>query len=351
MADAVQHDAEQFVEIPEDYRAFTEFRDTGELPAPKDAPAEGEETTPPSEPDEESGQTAEGSDPEEEAEQESEESQETDPKTEDKEPAAKTGNRLNRRMRELTGEIKALKSQLGELTNQPEDEEETAEVVSAPEPAAVAEKAARPMLKDFEDTDDKSAWDQYEEALAEYNRAETAATVAAALKDQRDKLELEHAKASAQAEWNRAASRFPDFNEVVRAEVKISSAMESVMRMDPEAGTALAYYLGQHPEESERIAKATLANSESQWTSALARAGMELGAIRAKLSTPGPKAVPNAKTTPAPTPQPKKVTGASKPPTQIRGGVVPPRTDVMSDDDAGNYKKWRAARDAQLQRK
>lgn len=70
---------------------------------------------------------------------------------------------------------------------------------------------------------------------------------------------------------------------MARDEVQISSAMEAVMRMDPAAGTALAYYLGQHPEKSLAIANETLAASAEQWASALARAGMRLGEIKAKL--------------------------------------------------------------------
>ncbi len=341
---------EQQTEIPEDYKAFQAYRDTGELPEPSEAPAEGDENTPPSEPAKEAGQTAEGSDPEEEPEQENEDQAGTE-RHENTEP--RKGARLNRRMRELTGEIKALKSQLAELTEQPEEEEATAEAVSAPEPAAEAAALTRPMLRDFEDTESETAWDQYERAMDEYNQAKTAAQVTAALTAQKDKLELEHARTAAQEAWDRAASRFPDYNEVVRAEVKISAAMESVMRMDPEAGTELAYYLGQHPDESERIAKITLANNAEQWTTALARAGVELGAIRAKLPAPGskPAAAVTAKAAPAAQPQPKKVTGASRPPSQIRGGTVPPSTDVMSDEDAANYKKWKAAREAQLKRK
>ncbi len=120
--------------------------------------------------------------------------------------------------------------------------------------------------------------------------------------------------------------------------------MESVMRMDPEAGTELAYYLGGHPEESLAIANATLANSEAQWTTALARAGMELGKIKAKLPPPG---APKKPAPPTATPT-KTVTSASRVPTPIRGGTAPPKPDVMSDTTAADYKKWNAAREAQL---
>jgi hypothetical protein len=176
--------------------------------------------------------------------------------------------------------------------------------------------------------------------------------VESALAKQAQELELKHAKATAEADWTKAASRFPDYNDVVtKSDVKISSAMESVMKMDPVTGTELAYYLGQHPEESETIAKLTLASSEAQWPAALARAGIELGRISAKLTPPGTKsATPK---TPVATTKPalKQVTSASRPPTTIRGGVAPPTTDVTDEDDAADYGKWRKARDAQLKRK
>ena len=325
-------------EIPEDYAAFTKFRDAERV---SEAPAAGEEITPPSESAVEAGQIL--ADPETAA----------DPQQADEDdeiPEPEKGTRLSRRMRKLTGTIATLQARLDGFAKESEEEEEVAEeVASSPEVEATAApaKLARPQLSDFEDTEEKSAWDQYEAAMDAYNDAK----IEAALAKQRDDLNLKHAKDSAQADWNKAAARFPDFNEVVRAEVKISAAMESVMRMDPESGTALAYYMGQHPEESERIARLPLAANEQQWGTALARAGMELGVIRAKLAQPG-KPVPVKGPPAAPAkPQTKTITTASKPPSQIRGGVAAPAFDVNNEDDAADYKKWNRARDAQLKRK
>jgi hypothetical protein len=340
------------VAIPEDYAAFTKFRDASE--ASKQTPAADEEETPPSESVKaekaDAGQTAEESEPKEETQQEE--------KEDDDEPQEpEKGTRLSRRMRKLTGTIAELQSRLDGLEKEPETEAEVAEEVASSTETVEdepAEKLVRPMLKDYEDTETQSAWDQYEVAMEAYNDAKTERQVerrlASALAKQASDLELKHAKATADAAWNQAASRFPDYNEVVREEVKISVAMEAVMRMDPENGTALAYYMGQHPEESERIARATLANNEQQWGTALARAGVELGKIQAKLTPPGkpgPKAAPVAIAKPAT----KTVSTASKPPTQIRGGVAAPAVDVLNADDASNYAKWVKAREAQLKRK
>ncbi len=314
------------------------------------APAVGDKE-PPSVPLEEEttqeGQTAAESDTGEETQQETAETQvETPPR--------KGNSKLERRLRELTGEIKGLKSQLAERDAPDVADEVTAEVVSAPEATADDTKLVRPSLSAFEDTDTQTAWEQYEAALDAYNDAKSEQKIAKALAAQRETLNAEHAKSVADADWSKAAQRFPDYNEVVRAEVQISKAMEAVMRMDPETGTALAYYLGQHPEESERIAKASLANNEREWTNALARAGMELGTIRAKLASEAtaPKAAAPKTAEPIPVAplKPKTVTSASKPPTQLRAGAAAPAVDTMSDEDARDYNKWVKARDAELAR-
>ena len=345
MAEEVIEQEDQATEIPEDYAAFTKFRDNE-----NEAPAVGDKEKLPSESTDaeeaEVGQTAldPDSDEEEQQEEELDEPQE-----------GKKGTRLSRRMRTMTGTIAELRARLDGLEKEPEADEEVAEEVASSTETiedTAAQKLVRPRLADFEDTDDASAWDQYEIKMEEYNDAKTAKQLETALAKQANDLEIKHARASANEAWNKAASRFPDYNEIVREEVKISAAMEAVMRMDPESGTALAYYMGQHPEESERIAKATLAANEQQWGTALARAGMELGTIRAKLTAPGKATPPKSGTTAASAKPPTKtLTTASKPPTQIRGGVATPKFDVTDEDDAADYAKWNKAREAQLKRK
>lgn len=346
----------------EDYAAFSKSRDAAPSPTEdEETPAAGDKK-PTSESDDadeaETGQTAEESETEEEEQQEEDE----DKDLQEKPGKGKRG--IDRRFGKLTREIAALKSQLAESGEKPaEDDEEAAEeAASSTEKAteATAEKLVRPMLKDFEDTDKESAWDQYEKAMEVYNDLKLERKLTAALTEQKEKLDLEHAKVFAEAEWTKASQRFPDYNDVVvNDKVQISAAMESIMRMNPEKGTALAYYMGQHPEESLRIAKLTLATNEQEWTDARIRAGIELGEIYAKLPVPGAKKdqakaddkTPPKSPTAAQPPTTKKVTSASKPPTVIRGGTAPPQTDVMSEDDAGDYKKWNRAREAQLKRK
>lgn len=86
-----------------------------------------------------------------------------------------------------------------------------------------------------------------------------------------------------QAEWSRAASRIPDFHKRMKDDVKISAAMESVLRRNPDAGTRVSVYLGEHPEESLAIAVRTLSNGREEWEAALLLAQSELTKIHAKL--------------------------------------------------------------------
>lgn len=348
-----------------DYAAFSKARDSAppeETEDDKETPAAGDkkptsESEDADEAEAETGQTETDSETVEEQQEEEDDEKELQGKPGKGNP--KRG--IDRRFGKLTGKIAALESRLAELGEKPvEDAEEAEEEVASSTEKATEDKAetlVRPMLKDFEDTDTESAWDQYEKAMDAYHDAKYDQRLERKLAEQKAKLDLEHATATADADWSKAAARFPDFNEVVvNDKVQISAAMETAMRMDPESGTALAYYLGQHPEESLRIAKLTLATNEKEWQVALSRAGMELGMIRVKLPVPGAKKDPakaddKPKPTAAPPPTTKKVTSASKPPTVIRGGTAPPQTDVMDEDGAADYKKWSRAREAQLKRK
>jgi hypothetical protein len=333
---------------PEDYKEYLAWQ-ANQTDAEAESPAAGEAEEPLSESSEaesaEDGQTAVESDLTDQQELENQEGEQ------DAEPKDR---RLSRRIRKLTGTIASLETRLAALSESEAVEDGTEEVASSPETEAppAAEATKRPLLRDFEDSEDASAWDQYEAAMDAFNQAQTQKAITDALTRQKQELDTAYAQQQAQAAWNKAASRYPNYNEIVaRDEVKISAAMESIMRLDPEKGTSLAYYLGQHPEESERIAKATLANTEREWGTALARAGMELGALTAKLpALPGKEAIKNpAAAASAPKPQPdiKKVSTASKPPAQLRGQAVP-KTDVTSEEDANDYRKWKSAREAQL---
>jgi len=322
-------------QIPEDdfeaFQAFRDSQDSGEPPAAGDAAQPTSEAT-------EEAQAAETAAALETAEV-------TEETPEDKE---KKG--ISRRFHKLTAKITQLEEELKELKGDAIDEETTETAAPPAAPPAATTKLVAPKLADFETFEEyEAAKDQYHEQVLEQRLAEQKAELAR----QQAQQEQERQKAAAQDEWNRQASRYPDFNEVVTDECKISTAMEAVMRMDPETGTALAYYLGQHPEESEQIARSTLATNEEQWRAALARAGVALGAIKAKLPPPG-KAAPKTPATSSaapPRPQVKQVSSASKPPTTLRSSGATPAFDVHDEASASDYKKWQRAREAQLKRK
>jgi hypothetical protein len=363
----MQDEQNDAVEIPEDFAAYQAFRDAGGDIAGADdgeeARAASEEEKPQSGPADEAGETAEDSDTEDDLQQE-EEGEEEEEEEEGEEDKPKKNTRLSKRMSKMAGEIKALKSQLADRGQHPAEEEEeaTEEVVSSTDKEGEGEPLKRPMLRDFEDNDEtgETAWDQYEKALAAYDDANTERKVQTALQKQAQALELKHAKEASDAAWNKAAGRFPDYNEVLGRGGKMSAAMESILRMDPEEGTAIAYYLGNHPEESTRIAEATLANNAEEWADARARASFELGKISSKLAAaPTDKGKPAPagptknppRTTPAAPPATKKISTASKPPTLIRGGTAKPKFDVTNEEQATDYGKWEREREAALKRK
>ena len=321
-------------QIPEDdfeaYQAFRDAQDSGE------PPAAGDETQPTSE------ATEETRDAETAAALETAET--TDDTPEDKE---KKG--ISRRFHKLTSKITQLEEELKQLRGGDDEEEETTEAPAPAPPPPAATKLVAPKLADFETFEEyEAAKDAYHEQVIEQRLAEQKAELAS----QQAQQEQERQKAAAQDEWNRQASRYPDFNEVVTDACKISTAMETVMRMDPETGTALAYYLGQHPEESEQIARSTLAKNEDQWRAALARAGIMLGAIKARLPQ-GPIRTPARTPNPSVSPRPteRSVSSASRPPTTLRSGGAAPVFDLNDEASASDYRKWERAREAQLKRK
>ena len=347
---------------PDNFAAWNEWREKGGGridDAEETSPAD--EKGPASEPPQEieEGETAAESDPEEE-EQQAEGEEEGEEELQEEAPPVRgePGKGRDKRLRKLTGKIAALESQLAELTRPDVEEEVETEVASVPEPAA---EAKAPELGDFEDTDTETSWQQYEKATRAFNKAETAKAIAAALAEQKQKLDLEHAAAETEKAWSQAAERYPDYDAVVKNDVvQISPAMIAVARadMDPETGTAVAYYLGQHPEEAKRIMEMTLANTEPEWQRARVRAGIELGKIASKIpaldkaAAPGPKLVapkgPAPKPPAAPPITPKKTTTVSRPPTQLRGAPATQKFDLMDDSTATDTTKWIAERERQI---
>jgi hypothetical protein len=352
---------------PEDYSAWNAWRDAGGGKTGSDEAEEVEtpavsDQTPPSEPPEEEttqeGQTATESETGEEEEQVEDEDPEEEP------APSKPAKGVEKRFRKLTGEIKALKSQLAELQQPDVDDEAEAEVVSATDAATETEaEAEAPKLSDFEDTEEQSQWDQYEAATRAFNKAEIARAIATDRAEQTKKLQAEldakvmqQAKAESDAAWSKASARYPDYDEVVKNDaIQVSPAIISVCRanMEPELGTDIAYYFGQHPEEAARITKLTMANNEKEWQDARVRAALELAKIATKIAAEKavpatPKAAPKAAPATPPPTITKKLTSAPKPPTTLRGTAPPAKFDLMDDASAADTSKWMAEREKDL---
>lgn len=298
--------------------------------------SEPEEAAEEAEPAGETAAESETAEPEQEEETEEEETEETD-----EEPEPKGGRGVQKRISKLTKEIRELKAKLAE---KPEAEPEPAAPKSVEKPKDDGKPVA-PKLADFE------SYELYEAAHAEFVEKLTD-WKAGQLENQRkaddEKKRLEGIQAESNAKWSEAAAEFPDYNEVVgNEEVQISHAMEVVLRtsFDPKVGTAISYYLGKHPEESLRIAKATLAQNELQWGAALARAGIELAKLEDKAT------VKKTEKPPAPKKEPPKVTAAPKPPAKVSGARPAPTFNVEDGDAAQDYEAWERARNKQLRRR
>jgi hypothetical protein len=351
---------------PADYEAWTAWREAGggtevdETPA---AETSAEDENQPSEPLEEvsqESQTATESETAEDPEQEEAEAEAVDP--EEPVVAAKPKTGLSKRMRELTGEIKSLKSQLEELKQPEVDDEGDAEVMSATEPVAEAEAVA-PKLSDYEDTDAETQWDQYEKATRAFNQAETKKAIDTALTNQRQTLELAHSKAVADANWAKASERYGDYNDIVKNDgtTRVSPAMVAVVKsqMDPESGTDIAYYLATHKDEATKLADSTMANNVEEWNDARVRAAVAFGEIRAKIAIEKaakaaapevvPPVVPPKVVPPAPkAATPKTVTTAPKPPTQVGRTAPAVKSDILTNPGDDDTDAWMKLRNAEL---
>lgn len=184
-------------------------------------------------------------------------------------------NKLTRRYGEAQAEIQELKERLSGLDTVQQKPVEQA-----------AKDDGKPKLADFDFDPEKHA-----EALVDWKLQQKAKTEAITER-QRKFAEQESA----------FAAEHPDYAEVSRnPDVPITRDMVLAM-METDNPPALAYYLGQHPDEAAQIAQMTPLS--------VARA---IGRIEAQLATkPKPAAEPLPKKTTNAPPPPKTVTGAGK---------------------------------------
>ena len=350
MSEENQQDQQQETTLPQnDYRAYERLmnaRERGEdLPQEEEVEEEPSDATENGDylPEAETAEESETSSQEQEGEEEEQEpegSDESDDQEDDEEEPVKGKGGFQKRISKLTQKNRELQTRIEEL-----EKGEKGEKKDEPKEPVKKEgelfkrgtdgKPVRPRLEEFE------THELYEDALGAYEDARDA------WRD--DQIKANDAQKAEQArqeqsdrEWAEAAEKIPDFQKTVKTSTaQISLAMERVMRslMDPETGTKVCDFLCKNPKESTRIAKLTLATNESEFVSAVARAGIELGKISSKL----------AEKPPAPKPQ-KQITSAPKPPARVAGGRVAPKFDVTDEKSASDYTRWERAREAQLKR-
>ena len=269
---------------------------------------------------------------------------------------AHTRNRLQKRINELVAtryktegqlvsahaEIDRLRSQLGVAATPPGEPSIAHPAPTAPVTATPPTTLARPKPKSDDTNVDGSpkyaTYEDFIEDLSDFKAEQRVATSLAAQQDaqarQREQEQVQAAVTEIQKHIETFRGTHPDYDDVVNnPEVKINDAMMMVLR-DP-ANTlspAMAYYLGQHPDECKRIAALPPFS-----------AAAEMGAIKAQL-TPG-----NGKPAAPAAPIPK----APTPPTTVRSAAA--ITSQSLDDLAktvtpGSHttSEWIARRNAEV---
>ncbi|HZT29714.1 MAG TPA: hypothetical protein VFA33_07525 [Bryobacteraceae bacterium] len=146
------------------------------------------------------------------------------------------------KQREAERKAAELEAELAKLRGtDPAAQAETTEP-AAPESAATP---AKPKVEDFE------TYEEFTEALAEW-KAEQKITAKLA------EIEQNKQTQARQEAWGRqlddARTRYQDYDQVVgNDDIQITEYMQAVI-LESEVGADVCYYLGQHPEEAERIA-------------------------------------------------------------------------------------------------
>ena len=144
--------------------------------------------------------------------------------------------------------------------------------------------------------DDFSDYEQYLDARAEYTADKRFADLTAkadAKQAERDrKAQIRDTESRWEDSQDAAREKHEDFDEVAFGEVNVTDTMGLAVK-DSKSGGEIAYYLGKHPEESDRIAKLQpLAQIKA------------IGAIEERLKAPAsrpapPKPIPKSRTSQA----------------------------------------------------
>ncbi len=208
-----------------------------------------------------------------------------------------------------------------------------AKLQDKPEVKAKADEDPEPKKEDFIVDKEAQTYDpeKYQAAVRAWDRRQAKKEALAEI-DQREQQKSQKSEQQKQAEgWEQkkavARAKYDDFDDALDADVPITQAISKVL-LTSELGADLAYYLGTHPGEAQKIAKM------DDIGAALAMGRIE--ATLAKQETDEPEEKHPAVTKAAPPPQPVKKATASKAP------------DIY--DDSLPYKEWVKTREAGLKK-
>lgn len=218
---------------------------------------------------------------------------------------------LKKRFRELTSEIRELKTKLAPPAAEPARASEPVKT----EPAAGGDK--EPDANDFK------TYEAYNKALVLWNVRQARLEDERKVTEQRAKEDATKAAESWKTELEAARTRHDDFDEVALSDMPINQATHDAITSGGRDGAELAYYLGSHRDEAAAILKL----SPLQTTLALGKILAKLDASKDDSETPKPLV------TRAPRP-PKTVTGS--------GGA-----DLGKEPDPKDFKAWNKWKDRQ----
>lgn len=192
------------------------------------------------------------------------------------EPEAKKKGGFQRKIDKLTDRNYALQAEL-DRSKKALEVKVAAAPVAPVAPEVPPAEVKKPILSDF------GSFEEFTEAMVEYRANQIVEKRFAEQEAEANQLLAAHRQAreeQQQAEttvmrnqaWRKqvevSRQQHPDFDEIVfESDAQLTEAMEHAIFSSPQ-GSELAYYLGQHPEEIERIAQLSPLNTI-----------MELGAI------------------------------------------------------------------------
>jgi len=227
-------------------------------------------------------------------------------------------SRAQQRIEHLARELRAKEARIEELQR----------ALQPAQPDRPKGPRARPNIDEYDDLEtyrkDEELW------LTERTQAAVLETLGR-VSQQTARQREQQARAQLQSDWERkkveAAERIRDFDEVaLNPEVPVSDAMAETLFRHPR-GADILYYLGQHPEESRKIAQMDAYSSVA-----------EIGRLGVELQAPRHAAAPLRK--------PNRISKAPAPISPIRS--VSPGSDTSVDALTNmSYDDFRRVRDAQ----